>query len=230
MKKCFYIIAILAALVVTCSREEPTIVNRDEAKRLPDQELVNFTVRTTTKGKLEVLIHAGHMRRFSKESLMLFDNGVKVDFFDAKGEHASTLTSDGAEYDDDTKDVKAIGNVVVVSDSGVTLYTDELFYYRESGKIISNKPVKVETDEGHILHGVGFESDAQMDSWEIREPYDGVAPQSVDLSTDRFAKKEIPDSLAADSTMLVDVVVDSSAVVDSIKIDTTVVDTKIEQQ
>ena len=123
------------------------------------------------------------------------------------------------------ENVKAIGHVVVVSDSGITLYTDELFYYRDSDRIISNTRVKVETKEGHILHGVGFESDAQMDFWEIRNPHDGVAPQGVDLSMDRFEKKEVPDSVLADSTAEIKATDD----VKSAEMDTTVVDTlKIE--
>lgn len=183
-----------------CSRDETTVMDKSDAKSLPDQEIWDFKAKTTTNGKLEAIIEAGHMQRFSKESLMLFKMGIHVDFFDEKGEHASVLTADSGEYDVDTENVKAMGNVVVLSDSGITLYTDELFYYRDSDRIISNSHVKVETNEGHVLHGIGFESDAQMDFWEIRQPYDGIAPQGVDLSLDRFEKKDMLDSALADST------------------------------
>jgi LPS export ABC transporter protein LptC len=219
MKKNAYIFTLLmlSLFVGTCSRDDSTTFNAG-GKKLPDQEIWNFKATTTTNGKLEAVIRAGHMQRFSKESRMLFDDGIHVDFFDERGEHASVLTAMSGEYDVETENVKAIGNVIVVSDSGITLYTDELFYYHDSDRIVSNKSVKVETEEGHVLHGVGFESDAQMDFWEIRQPYDGVAP-GVDLSFDRFERKSQVDSVLADSAAI-----DSMNVM-STDLDTTVADT-----
>jgi LPS export ABC transporter protein LptC len=209
-----------------CSRKETTETNSGTPKKLPDQEIWEFQAKSTVNGKLEALIHAGHMQRFNRDELMLFDSGVQVDFFDENGEHASVLTSDTGEYNSKTEDVKAIGNVVVVSDSGITLYTEELFYYRQRDQIISNTDVKVETEEGHILHGVGFRSDAQMNSWQIDKPYDGVAPEGFDLSLDRFEKKETVDSTSVDTLAISDsTLVDSMAVIDSTVIDTTRVDT-----
>ncbi|MBN1465832.1 LPS export ABC transporter periplasmic protein LptC [candidate division KSB1 bacterium] len=218
MKKIIDIFAlvILALVVSSCSREETTTFP-GEAKKLPDQEIWDFKATTTTNGKVEAIIRAGHMQRYSKESRMLFDDGIHVDFYDEKGEHASVLTAASGEYEIETENVKAIGNVVVVSDSGITLYTDELYYYRENDRIISNTLVKVETKEGHVLHGVGFESDAQMNFWEIRQPYDGVAP-GVDLSLDRFEKKE-RDSTLADSTELEIELEDPDTVIDTLVIE-----------
>ena len=101
MKRLFDILALtITVLVVGCTREEPTVVKSDEAKKLPDQEITDFLLKSTNKGKLEAIIRAGRMQKFSKESLLLFDKGVKVDFYDADGEHASQLTADGAEYDE----------------------------------------------------------------------------------------------------------------------------------
>ncbi|MBN1560621.1 LPS export ABC transporter periplasmic protein LptC [candidate division KSB1 bacterium] len=207
----------MSLFIGDCRRDDSTAFQTGEARKLPDQEIWDFKATTTTNGKLEAVIRAGHMQRFSKESRMLFDDGIHVDFYDEKGKHASVLTAMSGEYDVETENVKAMGNVVVVSDSGITLYTDELYYYRDSDRIVSNKNVKVETEEGHVLHGVGFESDAQMRLWEIRQPYDGVAP-GVDLSMERFEKKPRPDSLRADATA------DSMNVM-SADLDTTAVDT-----
>ena len=214
MKKIIYILCFTTIIFTFCSREERTVLDKTASQKLPDQEIWEFQAKSTNNGNLEALIRAGHMQRFSKESLMLFDDSIHVDFYDDQGEHASLLTAERGEYDTKTENVKAMGNVVVVSDSGITLYTDELFYYRDSDKIVSNTRVKVETEEGHVLHGVGFESDAQMNLWEIRQPYDGVAPQGVDLSLDRFEKKQKPDSALADSL----------AVADSVHIDSTLSD------
>ena len=54
------------------------------------------------------------------------DNNVDVDFFDEEEMHTTNLKSMIAEIDEKTNFMTAIENVVVVSDSGVTLYTDTL--------------------------------------------------------------------------------------------------------
>lgn len=221
------ILLMLALLIMSCSREESVPVDSGKSRKLPDQEIWDFQAKSTVNGKLEALINAGHMQRYSREELMLFDSGVQVDFFDENGEHASVLTSDNGEYNAQTEDVKAIGNVVVVSDSGITLYTEELFYYRKTDQIISNTKVKVETEEGHILHGYGFQSDAQMNKWQIIRPYDGVAPEGVDLSLDRFEKRDKNDSVKVDSAAFADsaLVTDSTAVLEMMPADTIKTDT-----
>lgn len=228
MNRIFFIIVLMVShFMIMCAREDSVAVDSEKAGKLPDQEIWDFQAKSTVNGKLEALIRAGHMQRYSREDLMLFDSGVQVDFFDEAGEHASVLTSDRGEYNSQTEDVKAIGNVVVVSDSGVTMYTDELFYYRKTDQIISTTNVKVETEEGHILYGVGFQSDAQMSKWQINQPHDGVAPEGLDLSLDRFEKREHKDSAGIDSTMLIDstLVRDSTSVVDTVRMDSTLRDT-----
>ncbi len=206
MKSTSKILTLLAAALwlFSCTHEDPVDVESSKAVEMPDQEIWDSEVKITNKGNLEAIIHFGHMSRYIKKSLTLFDQGVDIDFYKEDGEVGSELTSEAGEYDEDTKNVKAIGNVVVESDSGFTLYTQELYYYQDSDKIMSNVDVMVSTRDGDTLYGKGFESDAQMNFWEIKEPYDGVAHKGVDLSLDRFQKKEKQDSALIYSTSIAD--------------------------
>lgn len=185
-----------------CNREEPTVVDPELSKTIPDQEMLNFQAKISKKGNLEAIINAGHMKRFSRESLALFDRGVHIDFYDETGQVASELTADGGELKEEQNDVKLTGNVVVVSDSGFTLFTEELFYYEYSDKIFSKVDVLVVTEDGDTLRGKGFESDTKMNFWEIKQPYDGVAHKGVDLSYDRFDKEVENDTVRTDSTIV----------------------------
>lgn len=203
----------VVVLFFGCSQQDPTQTQQVSDADVPDQELWDAQIRSTDKGKLNALISFGHMERYTNKSLLVFDEGIDIDFFNDRGEKSSKLTAEAGEMDETTENVKAIGNVVVVSDSGFTLYTDELFYYKEADKIVSNVKVKVTTTDGDTLHGVGFESDSQMDYWEIREPHDGVAHKGVDLSLDRWEADDAAsdtlnvseqDSLTADSTSVID--------------------------
>ena len=64
------------------------------------------------------------------------------------------------------KDMVAYGNVVVVSDSGVTLYTDTLYWDNGNQKIISKIPVMI-ISENDSLYGDTFISDPSLENYEI---------------------------------------------------------------
>ncbi len=195
----------MIVLVLTaCQHQDPVDVDASNQPEMPDQEIWNSMVKMTNKGKLSAIIHFGHMSRYMKKSMMLFDQKIDIDFYNDDGEIGSQLKSDAGEYDQDTKNVKAVGNVAVESDSGLTLYTQELYYYQDSDKILSKVNVKVTTAGGDTLYGKGFESDAQMNHWEIKEPYDGVAHKSVDLSLEQFKKADKADSSVVDSIAVPD--------------------------
>lgn len=200
------IVAVLLSGLCGCERREaaPEVYQKSD---VPDQEIWNFTVTATDKGNLQAVIQAGHMRRFSNRALALFDQGVHIDFYDEHGRPASVLTALGGESDDNSGNVKIVGNVVVVSDSGFTLHTEELLYRKAENRIFSNVKVMVTTDRGDTLRGVGFESDTQMNDWRILNPYEGVAHKGADLRLESRRKpapaerqSAVPDSASADST------------------------------
>ena len=64
----------------------------------------------------------------------------------------------------------AIGNVVVLSDSGVTLFTDTLSWDNIREKVYTDDEVIFITEEQDTLYGIGFESDVELDNWKILKP------------------------------------------------------------
>ncbi len=65
-----------------------------------------------------------------------------------------------------SQDMYAIDSVVAVSDSGVTLTTDELIWKNKSKKIITDKFVRIVNKE-EIIEGYGFESDQNLHNYTI---------------------------------------------------------------
>jgi len=66
-----------------------------------------------------------------------------VDFLDEHGVHSSVLTSRTGKVDENTNNLEAIGNVVVVSDSGVVVETEKLFWDNRRQLIHSDEFVKI---------------------------------------------------------------------------------------
>jgi LPS export ABC transporter protein LptC len=192
--------SLVVFVVPSCTQIEPLDIPKDGDKtELPDQEMWDSQFRVMNKGVLEVIVEYGHMARFSDSKRADFDQGVKVDFYNNEGQHASVLTSERAELDERVNDVKAMGNVVVVSDSGVTLFTEEIAYSQETDMIVSEVDVMITTTNGDTIWGTGFESDPQLDNYKILKPH-GISHRGLDMSEDRWKAKRDSTELPPDST------------------------------
>ena len=77
----------------------------------------------------------------AKETIL--DSNVQVDFYNQNEEKTTTLTSKRGRVDDVTKNLYAMDSVVAVSDSGVTVKTDELMWRNKDAKIVSDKFVTI---------------------------------------------------------------------------------------
>lgn len=179
MKKiCLAIFA--AVLLLAGCQSSPQTATTDKAFDGPDQEGWNSKVTVTSTGRIAAIVQYGHMAKYSKDRRVLFDDGVVVDFYGKKGEHSSKLTSARGILHENSNDVEALGNVVVVSDSGTTLRTEKLRWLNQREKIVSEEFVTITTAKGDTLYGHGFESDATMRQWSIRK-LSGVSKKKVNL-------------------------------------------------
>ena len=128
---------------------------------------------------MRALVKSGHLEKFNDRQYILLDKDVDVDFFDDFEQHTTNLKSQIAEVDERTNFMTAIGDVIVVSDSGVTLYTDTLMWNSEKELIYTDDPIMLTTEKNDTLYGIGFESDVSMDHWKILQP-SGVTERAKD--------------------------------------------------
>ena len=130
---------------------------------LPDQESWNVKILLTNEGKLRAQITSGHLEKYNEKEFIMLKNDVKVDFFDNNENHSSVITSDKAEVDQVSNDMKAIGNVIAIADSGITLYSKTLTYNSKKEKLFTKESIMITTYDADTLYGVGFESDSDDD-------------------------------------------------------------------
>lgn len=148
-----------------------------EERVYPDQESWNTTITLTKNGQKRALVLAGHLTKNNNEALIMMDDSVDVDFFNDEQSHLSHLTAQWAQVNENTNDLLASGNVVVVSDSGVTLYTEELRWDHQRERIVSEVFITFVQDQD-TLTGIGFESDSDLKNWIIRNP-SGVTERKI---------------------------------------------------
>ena len=165
-----FIVFILFYLQVSCSAERKQETVTETSVEYPDQESWQATIQLTKDGRIVGMLEAGHIQKFSKKNITLMKSGIKVDFYDMDGNHTSVLNSESGKVFDDRQDMLAYGNVVVVSDSGLTLFSDTLKWNNKEQKIYSDILVKIISNEADTLYGDSFISDPGLINYEIVNP------------------------------------------------------------
>jgi len=186
-------------IIIGCHKEENKKTVKTDNFSFPDQEGWNSIVTTTTDGVLNAVVRYGHMQRFKRRKVVEFDKGVEIDFYNEKGEHTSKLISKKGKLNEATNDIEAFGNVVVVSDSGINLKTEHLWWDNSIEKVVSDEFVTITTVDQDTFYGYGFESDQYLDNWVIRK-ISGKARKGLKLDIDFSKKGQKTDSSLVDST------------------------------
>jgi len=158
----------VVVLCLACGETENTSASGGMEGERPDQESWGSQVTLWDLGEPRAIVRAGHLRTYEKKRTVEIDEGLRIDFFDEEGEHTAQLTAQSGTMDETTKDVKAVGGVVVISDQGDTLRTDLLRWSNEQEKIYGDGPVEIATEDASEK-GVGFEASPDLESWTMRE-------------------------------------------------------------
>jgi LPS export ABC transporter protein LptC len=151
-----------------CSEEKvkPSVISSGLGRDMPTQESWNAKITFTDSGRITGILHAGHIAMFTQKRYTLLDSNITVDFFDQQQHHTSVLTALHGKVNDLNHDFEAHGNVVVVSDSGTTLKTEDLFWSNASQKVNTPAFVDITSPTEHI-QGHGFESDQSLKHYTI---------------------------------------------------------------
>jgi len=124
----------------------------------------------TNKGAKRGVIRSGHLEKYNENEFILLDQNIDADFFNKEEVFTTNLKSLVAEIDEEEDFLVAIGNVVVVTDSGVTLFTDTLSWDNQKEKVFTSDSVIFITEKKDTLYGIGFESDIELNNWKILQP------------------------------------------------------------
>ena len=96
---------------------------------------------------------------------------VVADFYNDQGLHRSRLYSDSARVENISNNLRALGNVRVVSDSGYVLFSNEIYWNNQYKLVTSDDSVMFTNLDLDTLYGVGFESNMDLTNSKIYKPY-----------------------------------------------------------
>ena len=165
MKRYFFLLIFLFA----CQSNELQKSGQTRQGR-PDAESWDAVITLTNKGAKRGVIRSGHLEKYNDNEFIMLDQNVDADFFNEEEVFTTNLKSLVAEIDEEEDFLVAIGNVVVVTDSGVTLFTDTLSWDNQKEKVFTSDSVVFITEKKDTLYGIGFESDIELNNWKILQP------------------------------------------------------------
>lgn len=165
MKRCLFLLIFQFA----CQSNELQKSGQTRQGR-PDAESWDAVITLTNKGAKRGVIRSGHLEKYNDNEFIMLDQNVDADFFNEEEVFTTNLKSLVAEIDEEEDFLVAIGNVVVVTDSGVTLFTDTLSWDNQKEKVFTSDSVIFITEKKDTLYGIGFESDIELNNWKILQP------------------------------------------------------------
>ena len=165
MKRCLFLLFFQFA----CQSNELQKSGQTRQGR-PDAESWDAVITLTNKGAKRGVIRSGHLEKYNDNEFILLDQNVDADFFNEEEVFTTNLKSLVAEIDEEEDFLVAIGNVVVVTDSGVTLFTDTLSWDNQKEKVFTSDSVVFITEKKDTLYGIGFESNIELNNWRILQP------------------------------------------------------------
>ena len=165
----YVLLVIICVTLLGCTKvEEPQGLAEGEEK-VPDREIWDGKIEITSDERKQSVVQAGHIESYEKEKITILSDGVIIDFYNKVGQHTSTLTSEQARMEEKTNLFVALGNVVVVSDSGEVLRTERLYWDRTERSILSDTLVILTTALDSV-RGYDFKSNEDLTAWSLKNP------------------------------------------------------------
>jgi LPS export ABC transporter protein LptC len=163
-----FFLLIFAALLLTGCQDGPGKESR-ASSRPPDQEIERFALTQTRDGEKVWTLSAGHASVYEDAGRVEM-TGVRVVYFDGKGGVRSTLTAADGILMRRTNDMEAMGNVVLTAADGTRLTTEKLSWTERTGKIESDRLVRVVQGED-VFTGVGLEADPDLKNIKVKSEF-----------------------------------------------------------
>lgn len=154
----------------SCGNDIAEIRAITDEKNLPIQTSKNAEYTYTEKGKLQNSLKAALLEQFGgDEPYIEVHQGFEMIFYDTTEQEEARLVAVNGRYSEQSKRLVAWENVQLFNIGGDMLETEELIFAQDSGKIYTDKYVKITTGDG-VIHGQGLESNDSFTKYRILKP------------------------------------------------------------
>lgn len=194
-----FAVALVAAVLVLSGCEE---IEEEKPWVQVDRPEMLFTDTTLLdsydKGVQAWKLKTAYLERWGDKDLV-FVKPVLVDIYDSLGERTAFLRADSGRLDMKFTYVYAYGHVYALTPKGASVRSDSLLWNKKDNLVKTDSYVRVVSEDGDVLQGKGFVSDAHMDNWRILSNVTGIfqdaAKRLKDEDKNQASEIESRDSL-----------------------------------
>ncbi|MFV0377367.1 MAG: LPS export ABC transporter periplasmic protein LptC [Mangrovibacterium sp.] len=161
----------ITMLFFSCANKVEKIKELAIDEKLPGMIAENFEMLYSDSAIVRFKMITPKMIRHDQEKdpFTEFPAGIEIEKFDGKMKVVSRITANYAQYIDKEKKWIAKNNVIAINEAGDSLKTEELIWEEDKGRIYSELFVRI-IRKDQIINGIGFESDQEMQNWEVKKP------------------------------------------------------------
>jgi LPS export ABC transporter protein LptC len=173
MRAVVLVVVSVVSAVACSTKKQPPVATHSPLADSADQVMYGARFNLTDKGLQRAQLQAD-TAYFFEDNTRIELEPVHTTFFTATGAKDAVLTSQRGTYNSRTTNMVARKNVVVVSEDGRRLTTQELIYNQQLNQISSDSAF-VMTEPNRRLEGIGFRSDPNMKNIQILKGASGMA-------------------------------------------------------
>lgn len=157
--------SLLGGILLSCDNNKLEIIENTDIRTLPSMTIKGYVTIYNDSGKLNMEMSAPLMEQYSEAdpSYTEFKEGLEFVYYDNKDEPATTVSAKYAKLIDSKNLWELRDSVVIYSDNGTKLETEQLFWEQSAtvDRIYTDRFAKI-TDEDKIITVYGFESDSRL--------------------------------------------------------------------
>lgn len=168
----FFLVLIASAWLLGCEEieeEKPWIQVERPEMLFTDTTLLDSYDKGVQAWKLKT----AYLERWGDKNVV-FVKPVLVDIYDSLGERTAFLRADSGRLDMKFTYVYAYGHVYALTPKGASVRSDSLLWNKGDNQVKTDSYVRVVSEDGDVLQGKGFVSDARMDNWRILSNVTGI--------------------------------------------------------
>jgi LPS export ABC transporter protein LptC len=194
-------VALILLLLAACSKVEEPPASRGPKRELPLAEYTDTTILSMYEGShLSWILKTKYLVKWPRTDLVKA-KPVNLVVYDSLGKILVRVTSDSGAVDEAVSFLAASGHVHGHSEKGVDIQSDSLRWNKAINQISTEAKVRVVSEEGDVLTGKGFISDAKLDNWQILSDVKGVFQKVEERFQHADTAKPAPGAAgAADSS------------------------------
>jgi len=171
------IVVVVLFFIASCSKENQeklgAIVDRSA---LPKLHATEITTVISDSGITRYRISAPRWDVYDQANKPYWDfpNGIRFEKFDLNLKVDANMRSNYARFNENEQLWELKGKVKAMNLQGELFETEQLFWNQREERIYSDSLIKI-TQVGHIITGIGFESNQTMTRYMIKKPQ-GIFP------------------------------------------------------